>query len=110
MYLIKTLAVCAVLMSGFATANQMEISSQKLTVSKSDKTQTYSGDVRIAFLKDMPLETKADLVRIENGKTIMQGKVEIKLNNAIAMTEKVSFLDSKEGLIAEMDEVTFTFK
>ena len=40
----------------------------------------------------------------------MEGDVEIILSNAIAKTERVTFTPSQQGLIAQMDKVTFTYK
>ena len=50
------------------------------------------------------------ITRQENGKTVMEGDVEIILNNAIAKTQRVTFTPSNQGFVAEMDKVTFTYK
>ncbi len=106
----KKLALLTVVVSSFASANEMEISAQKQIVSKNTKVQTYIGDVRISFADDNQPETKATVMRFENGKTVMEGDVEIILNNAVAVADKVTYIASNNGLVAKLDKVTFTFE
>ncbi|WP_206485724.1 hypothetical protein [Thalassotalea sp. G2M2-11] len=109
MKLFKKLALLTVMVSSFASANEMEISAQKQMFSKNTKVQTYISDVRISFADDNQPETKAAVMRFENGKTVMEGDVEIILNNAVAVADKVTYTASNSGLVAKMDKVTFTF-
>lgn len=110
MKLYKKLALLTLAVSNFVSANEMEISAQKQVVSKDTKVQTYIGDVRISFADDNQPETKAAVMRFENGKTVMEGDVEIILKNAVAVADKVTYTTSNNGLVAKMDKVTFTFK
>lgn len=40
----------------------------------------------------------------------MEGEVVITFNNITAVTDKVTFSESDSGVLAKMDEVTFTYK
>ncbi len=110
MKLFNKLALLTVVVSSFASANEMEISAQKQVSSNNTKIQTYIGDVRISFADDDQPETKASVMRVENGKTVMEGNVETILNNAVAVADKVTYIASNDGVVAKMDKVTFTFK
>ncbi|OKY24917.1 hypothetical protein [Thalassotalea sp. PP2-459] len=110
MKLFKKLALLTLVVSSFASANEMEISAQKQAVSNNTKVQTYIGNVRISFADDNQPETRAAVMRFEDGKTVMEGDVEIILNNAVAIADKVTYISSNNGLVAKMDKVTFTFK
>lgn len=110
MKLLKTLALVSLVASGVASANEMEVSAQQKLISKNSKVQTYIGDVRITFADDDQPETKAQVMRFENGETVMEGDVTMVLNNAVASADKVTYISSKNGLIAKADKVTFNFK
>jgi lipopolysaccharide assembly outer membrane protein LptD (OstA) len=95
--------------SSVTSANEMEITAIKQVISENSKLHTYSGNVRIAFAHGN-LSTKSSRASFQKGKTVMEGDVEIILNNAIAKTQRVTFIPSPQGLVAEMDKVTFTYK
>ena len=113
MKLFKQLALSTVVissvLSSFTSANEMEITAQSQVISKDSKLHTYSGDVRIAFASGN-LSTKSSHASFQNGKTVMEGDVEIILNNAVAKTQRVTFIPSQQGLVAKMDRVTLTYK
>ena len=106
--LVLTTFVLSGVFSNISTANEMEITSKSQKISPDSKFHTYTGNVRIAFT-DGNLSTKSSQASFQNGKTIMEGDVEIILSNAIAKTERVTFIPSQQGLIAKMDKVTFTY-
>lgn len=112
MKLFKKIALCTVMLtSGFSSltsANEMEITAESQVISKDSKHHIYSGDVRIAFA-DGNLSTKSSYASFQDGKTVMEGDVEIILSNAIAKTERVTFIPSQQGIVARMDKVTFTY-
>lgn len=110
MKFLKGLVFSTVLASGLTSAAQMEISSQQQFVSENSKIHTYSGDVQINFGDSQKPETLADTISVENGKTIMEGNVEIRLDNAVAIADKVVYITSEKGLIAQTDKVTLTFE
>lgn len=95
-------------LSSFTSANEMEITAESQVISKDSKRHIYSGDVRIAFA-DGNLSTKSSYASFRDGKTVMEGDVEIILNNAVAKTERVTFTPSQQGIVARMDKVTFTY-
>ncbi|MFT6193144.1 MAG: hypothetical protein ACJASU_000038 [Cognaticolwellia sp.] len=95
--------------SSFTSANEMEITAINKVISENSKLHTYSGNVRIAFTHDN-LSTKSSRASFQKGKTVMEGDVEIIFSNAIAKTQRVTFIPSQQGLVAEMDKVTFTYK
>lgn len=101
--------VLASFLSSFTSANEMEITAKSQVISKDSKLHTYSGDVRIAFA-DGNLSTKSSSASFQNGKTVMEGDVEIMLSNAVAKTQRVTFVPAKQGIVAKMDTVTFTYK
>jgi L-aminopeptidase/D-esterase-like protein len=103
-----TLALSCVL-SGLTTANEMEITAKSQVISNNNKLHTYSGDVRIAFATSR-LSTTSSHASFQNGKTVMEGDVEILFKNAIAKTQRVTFKPTQDGLIAEMDKVTLTYR
>jgi len=103
-----TLALTSVL-SGLASANEMEITAKSQVISNDSKLHTYIGNVRIAFATSR-LSTTSSHASFQNGKTVMEGDVEILLSNAVAKTQRVTFTPSQQGLVAEMDKVTFTYK
>jgi len=105
---LTTLALSS-LVSGFTTANEMEITANNQKITQNNKFHIYSGNVRIAF-NNANLTTKSSHATFENGKTVMEGDVEIILDNAIAKTQRVTFTPSDHGFVAEMDKVTFTYK
>lgn len=113
MKLFKQLTLVTIVLSsaisGFTSAHEMEITANTQQISKDSKHHIYSGNVRIAF-SDGNLSTKSSHASFENGKTVMEGDVEIILNNAIAKTQRVTFTPSNQGFVAEMDKVTFTYK
>lgn len=113
MKLFKQLTLVTIVLSsaisGFTSAHEMEITANTQQISKDSKHHIYSGNVRIAFA-DGNLSTKSSHASFENGKTVMEGDVEIILNNAIAKTQRVTFTPSNQGFVAEMDKVTFTYK
>ena len=96
-------------LSGFASANEMQITAKSQEISPDSKHHIYTGNVRIAFAKGN-LSTKSSHASFQNGKTVMEGDVEIILNNAVAKTDRVTFIPSQQGLIAKMDKVTFTYQ
>jgi len=112
MKLFKQLTISTLLLSGLfsgcISANEMEITAKSQEISPDSKLRTYSGDVRIAF-SDGNLSTKSTHASFQNGKTVMEGDVEIILSNAIAKTQRVTFIPSQQGIIAKMDRVTFTY-
>lgn len=99
----------AAFLSNIASASDMEITAASQVISKDSKLHTYSGNVRIAFANGN-LSTKSSHASFQKGKTVMEGDVEIILTNAIAKTQRVTFIPSQQGLIAKMDRVTFTYK
>ena len=103
------LSASTTILSSFTSAHEMEITAKSQTISEDSKLHTYSGNVRIAFA-DGNLSTKSSHASFQKGKTVMEGDVEIILSNAIAKTERVTFIPSQQGLIAKMDKVTFTYK
>jgi len=103
-----TFALSSVL-SGLTSANEMEITAKSQTISKDSKFHTYSGNVRIAFANGN-LSTKSSHASFQKNKTVLEGDVEIILSNAIAKTQKVTFTPSQQGIVAEMDKVTFTYQ
>tara|TARA_R110002167_G_scaffold3583_4_gene17377 strand:- start:17001 stop:17342 length:342 start_codon:yes stop_codon:yes gene_type:complete len=105
---LSTLVVSSVL-SSFTSANEMEITAKSQVISKDNKLHTYSGDVRIAFANGS-LSTKSTHASFQKGKTVMEGDVEIILNNAVAKTQRVIFIPSQQGFVAKMDRVTLTYK
>lgn len=113
MKLFKQLALSTIVLSSvlssFTSANEMEITAKSQVISKDSKLHTYSGNVRIAFA-DGNLSTKSSHASFEKGKTVMEGDVEIILSNAIAKTDRVTFIPSQHGFVAEMNRVTFTYK
>lgn len=113
MILFKKLTLSTVVVlsaiSSFTSANTMEITATKQVISDNSKLHTYSGNVRIAFAHGS-LSTKSSRASFQKGKTVMEGDVEIILSNAIANTERVTFIPSQQGLVAKMDKVTFTYK
>ncbi|WP_085300032.1 hypothetical protein [Cognaticolwellia mytili] len=94
---------------GFTSASEMEITSKKQFISKDNKHHTYSGDVIISFANGN-LSTKSSHVSLQKNTTVMEGDVEIILQNAIAKTQRVTFTPSQQGFIAQMDQVTLTYK
>ena len=96
-------------LSGFTSANEMEITAKNQTISKDSKFHTYSGNVRIAFANGK-LSTKSSHASFQKDKTVLEGDIEIILGNAIAKTQKVTFISAQQGIVAEMDNVTFTYK
>jgi len=109
MKLFKQLALLTCVLSSFASANEMEITAKSQVISKDSKLHTYSGDVRIAFANGN-LSTKSSYASFQDGKTVMEGDVEIILSNAVAKTQRVTFIPSQQGIVAKMDRVTFTYK
>jgi lipopolysaccharide export system protein LptA len=113
MKLIKQLALLTVVLSStlsnVTSANEMEITAKSQVISKDSKLHTYSGNVRIAFTNGN-LSTKSSHASFQDGKTVMEGDVEIILSNAIAKTERVTFIPSQQGIVAKMDRVTLTYK
>lgn len=97
------------ILSGFISANEMEITAKNQTISKDSKFHTYSGNVRIAFANGN-LSTKSSHASFQKNKTVLEGDVEIMLSNAIAKTQKVTFISAQQGVVAEMDKVTFIYK
>jgi lipopolysaccharide export system protein LptA len=110
MKLCKKLALLTTLASSFVFANEMEILAQKQVIANDTKVKKYIGDVRISFADNNQPETKAAVMRVENGHTVIEGNVEITLNNAVAMADKLTYTVSNDGVVAQMDKVTFTFK
>tara|TARA_R110000744_G_scaffold78514_4_gene154647 strand:- start:30447 stop:30788 length:342 start_codon:yes stop_codon:yes gene_type:complete len=96
-------------LSSFTSAHEMEITAKSQVISPDSKLHTYQGDVRIAFANGN-LSTKSSHASFQNGKTVMEGDVEIILSNGVAKTQRVTFIPSQQGLIAKMDKVTFTYK
>ncbi|WP_171035368.1 hypothetical protein [Pseudoalteromonas ruthenica] len=47
--------------------------------------------MRIPFAEDDQPEAEAQVMRFENGETVMEGDVTIVLNNAVALAGKVTF-------------------
>lgn len=113
MKLFKQLTISTLLLSGFfsgcISANEMKITAKSQEISPDSKLHTYTGNVRIAF-SDGNLSTKSTHASFQNGKTVMEGDVEIILSNAIAKTQRVTFIPSQQGIIAKMDRVTFTYQ
>jgi len=113
MILFKQLALASIVLSSvlssFTSANEMEITAKSQVISKDSKLRTYSGDVRIAFTEGN-LSTKSSSASFQGGKTVMEGDVEIMLSNAVAKTQRVTFVPSQKGIVAKMDSVTFTYK
>jgi lipopolysaccharide export system protein LptA len=96
-------------LSGLASANEIEITAKSQVISNNNKLHTYSGDVRIAFATSR-LSTTSSHAYFRDGQTIMEGDVEIRLKNAIAKTQRVTFKPTQDGLIAEMDKVTLSYR
>lgn len=113
MKLFKQLTLVTIVLSsavsGFTSANEMEITANNQKISQDSKFHIYSGNVRISFANGN-LSTKSSHVSFENGKTVMEGDVEIILDNAVAKTQHVTFTPSNQGYVANMDKVTFTYK
>lgn len=107
--LIRSTLVVLSAISSFTSANEMEITAIKQVISENNKLRTYSGNVSIAFTHGN-LSTKSTRASFQKGKTVLEGDVEIILSNAIAKTQRVTFIPSKQGLVAKMDNVTFTYK
>ncbi len=96
-------------LSSFTFASDMKITAKSQIISPDSKLHTYSGDVRIAFANGN-LATKSSQASFQKDKTVMEGDVEIILSNAIAKTQRVTFIPAQQGIIAKMDKVTFTYK
>jgi len=113
MKLFKKLTLLTVVLSSalsnVVVANEMEITAKTQTISQDSKLHTYSGNVRIAFANGN-LSTKSSHVSLQKNTTIMEGDVEIILDNAVAKTQRVTFTPSQQGLVAKMDKVTLTYK
>ena len=113
MKLFKRLALTTILVSstvsGFITANEMEITATNQFTSKDSKHHTYVGNVRIAFANGN-LSTKSSHVSLQKDTTIMEGDVEIILHNAIVKTQRATFTPSQHGFVASMDKVILTYK
>ena len=109
MKLFKTLILLAVVISSFTSANDMEITAKDQFILKDSKQHVYAGNVIMSFAGDN-LQTKSTSVSLQNGTRIMEGDVEIILTNAVAKTQKVTFIPSKQGFVAKMDKVIFTYK
>lgn len=113
MKLFKKLTLLTVVLSSalsnVVVANEMEITAKTQTISQDSKLHTYSGNVIIAFANGN-LSTKSSHVSLQKNTTIMEGDVEIILDNAVAKTQRVTFTPSQQGLVAKMDKVTFTYK
>lgn len=113
MKLFKKLTLLTVVLSSalsnVVVANEMEITAKTQTISQDSKLHTYSGNVRISFANGN-LSTKSSHVSLQKNTTIMEGDVEIILDNAVAKTQRVTFTPSQQGLVAKMDKVTFTYK
>ena len=109
----KQLALSAIVvssaLSSTTSANEMEITAQSQVISQDSKRHTYTGDVRIAF-SNGNLSTKSTHASFQKGKTVMEGDVEIILNNAVAKTQRVTFIPLQQGFVAKMDRVTLTYK
>ncbi len=101
--------VISSVLSGLTSANEIEITAKSQVISNDNKLHTYSGDVRIAFATSS-LSTTSSHASFQNGNTVMEGDVEILFKNAIAKTQRVTFKPTQDGLIAEMDKVTLTYK
>ena len=106
--LVLSSALASVL-SSVASANDMEITAKSQVISKDSKLHTYSGNVSIAFANGN-LSTKSSHASFQNGKTVMEGDVEIILSNAVAKADRVTFIPSEQGIVAKMDRVTLTYK
>ena len=110
MKLLKVLAVVAIALPSVVLANQHVITANKQIYSVDSKTQTYIGDVHLSFDDKNKFQTTSNNVSFNNGDTVMEGEVVITYNNITAVTDKVTFSKSDSGVLAKMDEVTFTYK
>ena len=110
MKLLKVLAVVAITLSSSVLANQHIITANKQVYSLDNKTQTYIGNVHLSFDDKNKFQTTSNNVSFNNGNTVMEGEVVITFNNITAVTNKVTFSESDSGVLAKMDEVTFTYK
>ncbi|MEL0639470.1 hypothetical protein V6260_02490 [Pseudoalteromonas aliena] len=110
MMLLKVLAVVAITLSSSVLANQHIITANKQVYSLDNKTQTYIGNVHLSFDDKNKFQTTSNNVSFNNGNTVMEGEVVITFNNITAVTNKVTFSESDSGVLAKMDEVTFTYK
>jgi hypothetical protein len=110
MKLLKVLVVFAIALPSVVLANQHVITANKQVFSSDNKTQTYIGDVHLSFDYKNKFQTTSNSVSFNNGDTVMEGEVVITFNNITAVTDKVTFSESDSGVLAKMDEVTFTYK
>ena len=96
--------------SSVANASDLTISSNEVSASEDSKTQVFTGDVSVVFSAEDKPETSSDMVRFENGQTIMEGGVKIKLDDGVAIADKVTFNASGEQLVASTDKLTINYK
>jgi lipopolysaccharide export system protein LptA len=109
MKILKRLILCVFVMSQFSFAAEVKITAQKEVVTSNAKVHTYIGNVQITFSENDHPKTTSNSVSIADGKTVMEGDVEITFNHATALTNKVVYTQTQSGLIAKMDKVTITY-
>ena len=109
MKLSKYLALFTVFASNIVAANEMEISTQKQALPNNTKQQIYIDDVRISFANNNQHETTEAVMRFKNGQTTVEGNIEIALYKAVAVANNVTYKVSNNGVLAQMDKVTFSF-
>jgi lipopolysaccharide export system protein LptA len=108
MKLLSSIALVTSLISVSSSATEMEITAKTQSLSKDSKHQIYTGNVKIAF-DGSKLRTTSTYAKFKNGESILEGNVEIMLDNAVARADKVTFTPSEHGVVARMDKVILTY-
>ena len=109
MKILKKLLLFTFIISNFAYSEELKITAQKEIVTENNKVHTYIGNVRITFSDSEQPEITSSSVSMVNGKTVMEGNVEIILDSATAVTNRVVCTQTKNGLVAKMDKVVVTY-
>ena len=109
MKILKRLLLCTFVISHFTYADELKITANETIHMSNTNVHKFVGNVQINFsVNDQP-KTKSDIVSMVDGKTIMEGDVEITLEHITAVTNRVVYVKTPTGLVAKMDKVTITY-
>jgi lipopolysaccharide export system protein LptA len=109
MKIFKKLLLFIFVISHYSYAEELKITAQKEIITENNKVHTYIGNVLITFSDSEHPEITSSSVSMVNGKTVMEGNVEIILNSATAVTNRVVCTKTQNGFLAKMDKVVVTY-
>lgn len=112
MKLINTMIAVGLTFAANVFAQDVTITSQNQSLSTDKKSQTYSGNVRIALLSHVTARSTSTSVSVSlnEAQTVLKGNVEIDLDYAIAKTNRAVMTKIEDRTVIEMDSVTLFYK